>query len=75
MALDSGYFNRKDESVPIPGLESPPSTRPCFALPLVTSIRHQGMEGLRHRLRALLTAVGEALLETFDYLRALARDY
>jgi L-2,4-diaminobutyrate decarboxylase len=61
MALYSGYFNRKGETVPNPGLKSPPSTRPFSALPLVTSIRHQGLEGLRRRLRAPLRVVGEAV--------------
>jgi glutamate/tyrosine decarboxylase-like PLP-dependent enzyme len=57
MSVHSSYFNREESDVPDPGLRSPPSTRPMSALPLVTSIRHQGLSGLRRRLRAPITAI------------------
>ena len=57
MALFSGYFNREGETVPNPGLKSAPSTRPFSALPLVTTLRCQGMEKAMERLRTPLTAV------------------
>jgi L-2,4-diaminobutyrate decarboxylase len=60
MAIFSDYFNRPGESKPNPGLKSPPSTRPLAALPLVASIRHQGLDHLRQRLRAPLETVRQA---------------
>lgn len=57
MAVYGNYFNRPDDPEPNPGLKSPPSTRPFSALPLVTSIRHQGLIYLRERLRAPLNAI------------------
>jgi glutamate/tyrosine decarboxylase-like PLP-dependent enzyme len=57
MAIYGEYFNRKDDPEPNPGLKSPPSTRPLSALPLVTTIRYQGLAKLRERLRAPLTAI------------------
>jgi L-2,4-diaminobutyrate decarboxylase len=57
MALYSSYFNQPDTAEPNPGLKSMPSTRPLTALPLVTSIRHQGVDGIVSRLRAPLEAV------------------
>jgi L-2,4-diaminobutyrate decarboxylase len=57
LALFSSYFNRPDARAPNPGIKSMPSTRPLTALPLVTSIRHQGLRGVRERLRAPLEAV------------------
>ena len=57
MALHSDYFNRKEDVEPNPGLKSPPSTRPFAALPLVTSLRYQGMAQVRQRLRAPLVAI------------------
>jgi L-2,4-diaminobutyrate decarboxylase len=59
MAVYSDYFNQRESSEPNPGLKSPPSTRPFSALPLVASIRHQGLDGIVKRLRAPLTAVKE----------------
>lgn len=61
MAIFSDYFNRPGESKPNPGLKSPPSTRPLSALPLVASIRHQGLENLKQRLRAPLETVKQAV--------------
>ena len=64
--VHSDYFNRKEEEMPNPGLKSPPSTRPFSALPLVTSIKSQGLRALRKRLRASINAVNdlaEALVE------------
>lgn len=55
MAVHSHYFNREGELNP--GLKSPPSTRPFSALPLVISIRHQGLHALICRLRAPLRAI------------------
>ena len=57
MAIYGEYFNRKDDPEPNPGLKSPPSTRPFSALPLVTSIRYQGMRKVVERLRAPLNAI------------------
>ena len=61
MAVFSDYFNRPDEPKPNPGLKSPPSTRPLSALPLVASIRHQGLDQLMQRLRAPLDTVNQAV--------------
>jgi L-2,4-diaminobutyrate decarboxylase len=69
MALFSHYWNRPDAQGPDPGVKSMPSTRPLSALPLVTSIRHQGLDGLRARLRRPLQAIrelGRALEEQDD---------
>jgi L-2,4-diaminobutyrate decarboxylase len=57
MALFSHYWNRADAPGPNPGLKSIPSTRPFAALPLVTSIRHQGLTELRNRLNQPLQAI------------------
>jgi L-2,4-diaminobutyrate decarboxylase len=57
MALFSDYWNREDSLGPNPGLKSIPSTRPFSALPLVTSIRHQGLRGIVARLRRPLEAI------------------
>jgi len=66
LALFSSYFNRPAAAEPNPGLKSIASTRPLTALPLVTSIRHQGLSGVIDRLRAPL----EAVRELYDYLEA-----
>jgi L-2,4-diaminobutyrate decarboxylase len=57
MALFADYFNREGDVEPNPGLKSIPSTRPLAALPLVASLRHQGLEQVRHNLRAPLVAI------------------
>ncbi len=57
IAVYSEYFNRKNESVPNPGLKSPPSTRPFTALALVTALRYQGKKKMIERLRAPLKAI------------------
>jgi L-2,4-diaminobutyrate decarboxylase len=57
MALFSHYWNRPDTEGPNPGIKSMPSTRPFTALPLVTSIRHQGLAGVVDRLRRPLEAI------------------
>ncbi len=57
MAIYGEYFNRKEDPEPNPGLKSPPSTRPLAALPLVTTLRYLGMNGIRARLRAPLQAI------------------
>jgi L-2,4-diaminobutyrate decarboxylase len=57
LALFSHYWNRADSEGPNPGLKSIPSTRPMVALPLVASIRHQGLRKLRDRLRSPLEAI------------------
>lgn len=67
MALHSSYFNRPDTWEPNPGIKSMPSTRPFTALPLVASIRHQGLCGVRERLRAPL----EAVRRSSEYLKTL----
>jgi len=69
MALFSHYWNRADAPGPNPGLKSIPSTRPLAALSLVTSIRHQGLDGLVSRLRKPLVAIRdfyETLLDQPD---------
>lgn len=58
MALHSDYFNIEESDEPNPGLKSPPSTRPLTALSLVASLLHQGLAGVRERLKAPLAAVG-----------------
>ncbi|MHA1200316.1 MAG: pyridoxal phosphate-dependent decarboxylase family protein [Candidatus Heimdallarchaeaceae archaeon] len=57
MALRSDYIYREGEDVPSPGLKSPPSTRPFSALPLVTSIRYQGINKIHERLRSPIEAI------------------
>ncbi len=57
MALFSSYFNRKEATEPNPGVKSMPSTRPFSALPLVTSLKHQGLTRVRERLRVPLEAI------------------
>jgi L-2,4-diaminobutyrate decarboxylase len=68
MALYSDYFYRQGDIEPSPGLKSPPSTRPFSALPLVTSLRYQGMAKVRQRLRAPLAAIQSLA----DYLNSQA---
>ncbi|MHA2244176.1 MAG: pyridoxal phosphate-dependent decarboxylase family protein [Candidatus Hodarchaeales archaeon] len=60
MAMYGDYWNREGDPEPNPGLKSPPSTRPFSALPLITSIRHLGMEKVTQRLRTPLVAVKTA---------------
>jgi glutamate/tyrosine decarboxylase-like PLP-dependent enzyme len=60
MSIFGDYFNPERDPRPNPGIKSPPTTRPFSALPLVTSIRHQGLIGLVERLRAPLEAIREA---------------
>jgi L-2,4-diaminobutyrate decarboxylase len=57
MALFADYFNQEGVAEPNPGLKSIPSTRPLAALPLVASLRHQGLEKVRRNLRAPLVAI------------------
>jgi len=57
MAIYGHYFNREDDPEPNPGLKSPPSTRPFSALPLVTTIRYQGMKKIIERLRKPVQAI------------------
>jgi glutamate/tyrosine decarboxylase-like PLP-dependent enzyme len=57
MALFSHYWNRPDTEGPNPGVKSVPTTRPMAALPLVTSILHQGLGGVVERLRRPLNAI------------------
>jgi L-2,4-diaminobutyrate decarboxylase len=57
ITIFSDYFNRPEDTHPNPGLKSPPTTRPLSALPLVTSIRYQGLSKLIKRLRAPLVAI------------------
>jgi len=57
MAIYGEYFNREEDPYPNPGLKSAPSTRPMSALALAASLRHQGMAGVRERLRAPLAAI------------------
>ena len=68
--LHSDYFNRERDVEPNPGLKSMPSTRPFSALNLTTSIRHQGLQGMRQNLRAPLGAIQTlaAYLKTQDDL-------
>jgi L-2,4-diaminobutyrate decarboxylase len=57
VTLYSSYWNREDAVEPNPGVKSIPTTRPMTVLPLVTSIRHLGLEGVVERLRAPLDAI------------------
>jgi L-2,4-diaminobutyrate decarboxylase len=69
MALFSHYWNRPDSEGPNPGMKSMPSTRPLSALPLVTSIRYQGLQGVAERLGKPLAAIrslAEALSQEPD---------
>ncbi len=59
MAIYSEYFNRRGDPRPNPGLKSPPSTRPFTALPLVASLRYQGMKRVVHRLETPIMAIRE----------------
>ncbi|MCP4404908.1 MAG: hypothetical protein GY801_47355, partial [bacterium] len=54
ITLFSHYFNRKTSNEPNPGIKSPPSTRPMSALPLITSLLHQGMDEVLEKLRTPL---------------------
>ena len=63
MAIFSDYFNRPDTTEPNPGIKSVPSTRPLTALPLVTSIRHQGLRRVVERLKTPLTVIREVHAE------------
>ena len=60
MAVHAAYFNPEGDKEPNPGLKSIPSTRPLSALPLVASILHQGLRGVRSNLRAPLAAIRSA---------------
>jgi len=57
VTLYSSYWNREDAVEPNPGVKSIPTTRPMTVLPLVTSIRHQGLSGVIKRLSAPLNAI------------------
>jgi glutamate/tyrosine decarboxylase-like PLP-dependent enzyme len=57
MVLFSHYWNRPDTEGPNPGVKSVPTTRPMAALPLATSILHQGLGGVVDRLRKPLEAI------------------
>jgi L-2,4-diaminobutyrate decarboxylase len=57
MTVYSDYFNRREDPEPNPGLKSPPSTRPFSALPLVSSLRYQGMKKVVARLKKPLVAI------------------
>ena len=59
MAIFGDYFNPEGDPRPNPGLKSPPTTRPFSVLPIVTSLRHQGLKKLVERLRAPLEAIKE----------------
>ncbi|MFX1512825.1 MAG: pyridoxal phosphate-dependent decarboxylase family protein [Promethearchaeota archaeon] len=50
-AIYSDYFNREGDLEPNPGLKSPPTTRPFSALPVVTNIRHHGLNRIIQRLQ------------------------
>jgi L-2,4-diaminobutyrate decarboxylase len=67
MALFSHYWNRADAPGPNPGLKSIPSTRPFSALPLVCSIRHQGLKKLVERLRKPLDAIQSLYQELLEH--------
>lgn len=57
MTVYSDYFNRREDPEPNPGLKSPPSTRPFSALPLVASLRFQGITKVIERLRSPLVTI------------------
>ena len=66
MALFADYYNRPGDVEPNPGLKSIPSTRPFAALPVVASLRHQGLDRVRESLRAPLMAIHTVA----DYIRS-----
>jgi L-2,4-diaminobutyrate decarboxylase len=68
MSVHSGYFNRREDAEPNPGLKSPPTTRPFSALPLVASLLHQGLDAAAARLAAPLAAIARF----YDHCRAQA---
>jgi L-2,4-diaminobutyrate decarboxylase len=68
VTLYSSYWNREDAVEPNPGVKSIPTTRPMTVLPLVTSIRHQGLTGVVQRLRAPL----ESMRQLADYVDSQA---
>lgn len=57
MSLYSGYFNRREDREPNPGLKSPPTTRPLSALPLVSIFRGKGLDQIAYDLRQPLVAI------------------
>jgi glutamate/tyrosine decarboxylase-like PLP-dependent enzyme len=66
VSVHADYWNRADAPGPNPGLKSIPSTRPFAALPLVASIRHQGLRELANRLRKPLKAIEGFYEELFQ---------
>ena len=70
ITLFSHYFNRESSNEPNPGIKSPPSTRPMSALPLVTSLLHQGMDEILEKLRMPLQnikSLNEHLMTQGDF--------
>ncbi|MEM7798000.1 MAG: pyridoxal-dependent decarboxylase [Chloroflexota bacterium] len=70
MSLYSGYFNRKEDEEPNPGVKSPPTTRPMSVLPLVTILRGQGLDRIKADLKVPLQAIKDLyhyLLEQPDF--------
>lgn len=59
LVMFGDYFNPEGDPKPNPGLKSPPTTRPFSALPIVTSLRFQGLKKLVERLRAPVAAIKE----------------
>jgi len=57
MTIHGDYFNREEDIRPNPGLKSPPTTRPLSALPLIASLRYQGMRKVFESLRSPLQAI------------------
>jgi L-2,4-diaminobutyrate decarboxylase len=56
MSVFGEYINRQEDAFPAPGLKSLPTTRPNQALPLLLTMRHLGLDGVRAALRAPLVA-------------------
>ena len=76
IALFSHYFNRKTGNEPNPGIKSPPSTRPMSALPLITSLLHQGMDEVLEKLRIPLQVIrglAEHLMTQGDFVAGTDR--
>jgi len=63
MTIHGDYFNREEESMPSPGLKSPPTTRPLSALALVCSLKHMGMKKTIAMLRSPLHTIKQVFLK------------
>jgi len=63
MTIHGDYFNREEESMPSPGLKSPPTTRPLSALALISSFKHMGMKKTIKMLKSPLQTIKHVSLK------------